>query len=108
MDRVNELIRNEVALILQRHVDDKRIGFVSILTADVSSDLSAAKITYSQIGSDAEMKATKKGLREATGYIQALLRKRVHLKVIPTLRFEYDSSIAKGSEVIAKLNTLSK
>jgi len=43
-ERVAEQIRKELAWVLEREMDDPRIGFVTISRVDVSKDLRNAKI----------------------------------------------------------------
>ena len=63
VEKVASLLKKEIALIIQRTLNDKRIGFISITDVKVSKDLHHAKVKYSQLGGDKE--ETKRGLSSA-------------------------------------------
>ena len=50
--RVNSLLLKELNNILQRKVDDPRIGFVTLTGVSVSSDLRQAKVFVASSGDD--------------------------------------------------------
>lgn len=53
IERVNNLIRQEISELLQRQVKDPRLGsFVAVTEVSTSPDLRYAKIFISRIGSD--------------------------------------------------------
>jgi len=106
IDRVEELIKQEIANILIKKANDHRIGFISIQKVKVTKDLSHAKVFYSQIGSDEEKKKTYRALRSASNYIKGELGKVISLKTIPTLRFIFDESIERGVELANKIKGL--
>jgi hypothetical protein len=41
LDRVNQLLKEEISLILQRELKDPRLGFVSVTQVETSRDLRA-------------------------------------------------------------------
>ena len=103
INKVNSLIKSEIALILRKNVGDERVGFVSITEVKVSNDLKHAWIYYSALGNDKEKTKTGKGLNSAKGYIRAQLCKTLNLKTIPDLHFKPDNSLERGSDIINKL-----
>lgn len=106
MDRIDELIRREISEILIRRVNDHRIGFISVISVKTSPDLSLATIYYSQIGSEDDKHRTSKALKSAIGFIRGELGKKLMLKTLPRIRFEYDESIERGSELLEKIKAL--
>lgn len=109
MDRVKDLIKQEVAnLLLKGDLKDPRIGFVTITEAVVSKDLSRARIFFSQVGTEEEIKKSAEGLNSASGYVKRELRKVLTLKRIPEVVFEYDSSIAYSSKMNVAINEATK
>ncbi len=94
--RINDQITREMAEII-RDVKDPRVSgeFVSITGADVTADLSSAKIYFSSIGGNpAEI---KKGLTSATGFIRSQLAHRLNLRITPELHFLADESMSRGA-----------
>jgi len=96
MDRVSELVRREISIILDMDMRDKRIDMVTVTGADVSRDLRNARIYVSKLGGDDEIAATVDALNDAASYIHMLLGQRVVLKYTPELTFVYDSSLEYG------------
>ena len=96
--RIAGLLKRQIALIIQRDVNDPRTKMITISEVSVAKDLSYAKVYISPVGTDDEkaIKDTLKGLKKASGYIRHLLRDAVDLRVIPQLHFVYDDSINRG------------
>ncbi len=101
--RVGEQIQKEISDLLLRGVRDPRIGFVTITSVEVTSDLQHARIYYTAFNAaetDAELrKETHKGLVSATPYLRAELGKRVKLRRVPELTFKYDESTEYGNRI---------
>jgi len=70
LDRVNQLIKEEVSMLLQRELKDPRLGFVTVTEVETSKDLRAAKIFVSVLGDDAQWKASMAALASARGSIR--------------------------------------
>ena len=105
VQRVNELIREEISYLLTREVKDPRLtGIISVTEVDTSPDLRNAKIYISVMGSEDEKLQVQRGLVAATGFIRRELSGRVTLRRIPELHFKLDNSIERGSRIIALIN----
>lgn len=99
-ERVGDLLRDLISEILQREMDDPRLGFVSITRVEVSSDLRDARVYVSVLGTEAQQKESWQILRRATGFIRTLLSKQLDLRVVPRLDFRLDPSLEKGTRVL--------
>ena len=99
-DKINEQVAQEMTGIL-RNVKDPRVSeaFVSISGADVTRDLSLARIYYSVLGKD---NGVKEGIDSANGFIRRELAHRLNLRVTPKLVFIRDTS-AENAINIAKI-----
>ena len=109
IQRISELLRRQIALIIQRDVADPRAKMVTISEVDVARDLSYAKVYISPVGTADEkiIKERLLALKHASGFIRHVLRDAVDLRVIPQLNFVYDESINRGfhmSELISSLD----
>jgi ribosome-binding factor A len=100
-DRVGDQIKMEVADILIKKAKDPRIGMVTILSVDVSPDLSHAKV-YISLPESANEKAALTGLKNAAGFVRSELSRRLPLKRVPDISFLVDESV----EGVARLLTL--
>ena len=91
--RINEAIKEEMAMIL-RDIKDPRIDFfTSIVKVDTTRDLKYCKIYYSVLGDEARKQETAEGLKAASGFIRRELAERVNLRQTPELSFIEDDSI---------------
>ena len=99
IERVNQLIKEEISVLLQRELKDPRIGFVTVTEVEVSKDLGHAKVYVSVLGSEAEWRATLAALESASGFIHHQLRPRLRLRVIPSLLFRPDRSMAHAARI---------
>ena len=68
--RVAELIRRELAMLIPRELDDPHAHQITITGAEVSRDMSSARIYYSLLGGAAEAKQTTKSLNRAAGFLR--------------------------------------
>ncbi|PPD05350.1 MAG: ribosome-binding factor A [Methylobacter sp.] len=107
--RVSSQMQKELAIILQREIDDKRLGFITVNEVEITKDLAAAKIYVTVLNADAEGKANNvKLLNELAPVIRHLLAKRMRLRHIAELRFYYDNSFENGMHIAELLSNLDK
>jgi len=96
-DRVGQEIQKVIALIIQREVKDPRLGMVTVNAVEITRDLAYAKIFvtfFTLEGQNVDQSIDI--LNEAAGYIRSLLSKRIKARIMPELRFIYDSSMVEG------------
>jgi len=100
--RVAELVQRELANLLTSQVHDPRIGFVTVTGVELSKDLKHAKVYVTRL--DQQHSAPDKqqlltALSHASGYLRRELSRELNLRVSPTLRFFYDTSIERGNQM---------
>lgn len=101
IEQVNSLIRHELSELLQRQVKDPRLAnFVSVTEVSTSPDLRYAKIFVSRIGSEEEKQEILSVLTTASGFFRRELSKRLRLRRIPELSFQWDNSIEQGNHLL--------
>ena len=101
IERVNSLIRQEISELLQRQVKDPRLGdFIAVTEVSTSADLKYAKVFVSRIGSEEEKQETLSVLASASGFLRRELAKRLKLRHIPVLSFQWDDSIEQGDHLL--------
>jgi ribosome-binding factor A len=106
--RVGELIQKELSDIILRGLRDPRVGFVTIMSVDVTSDLRMARVYFTVMGEESDSEETQKGLESASAYLRRELGKRIKLRHVPELLFKFDKSIAYGNHIesiIRKIET---
>ena len=107
--RVSSQMQKELSLILQRDIDDSRLGFITINEVAVTKDLAVAKVYVTVLNVDEQGKrANVKLLNELAPAIRHELAKRMRLRHISELRFYYDDSFDTGMRVAELLSDLNK
>jgi len=109
IERVNNLIRQEISELLKRQVKDPRLGgFVAITEVSTSQDLKYAKVFVSCIGDKEERKEILSVLGGAAGFFRNELAKNLKLRHIPELSFHWDDSIERGAYLQELINRVSE
>lgn len=99
IDRVKQLIKEEISVVLQRELKDPRLGFVTVTDVEVAKDLSTAKVYVSVFGTEEEWRATLSALEHAKGFIRSWLMQHLALRIIPALSFRPDRSMAHAASI---------
>ena len=102
--RVGEQIQRELAELIQRELKDPRLGMVTISAVELSRDLTVAKVYFTVLNSSQDVTKTAQGLASASGFLRRELGRRMQLRVVPELRFHYDSSIEHGAKLSALID----
>lgn len=105
-DRIDQLLRQEIGLILSKDVQDPRIGFVTVTDVETAPDLSTARVWVSVIGQPAEREQTMKALERAMPYVRHELGGRIRLRRIPELQLRGDDTSQRGTRVLQLLAEL--
>ena len=108
LERVNQLIKEEISGALQRELKDPRLGFVTVTDVEVSRDLRAAKVFVSILGSEEEWRATLGALEGARGFLRHWLMRRLRLRTVPQLSFRPDRSMAHAAHILELLTELER
>lgn len=104
--RVAEEMKKEIADILRNEVKDPRVGFVTITSVELSTDLRTAKIFVSIFGDKEEQRKCLEALHKATGFVRREIGRRIKLRHIPELVFKFDSSIEHGDKIARLLSKI--
>ncbi|HEX4049095.1 MAG TPA: 30S ribosome-binding factor RbfA [Elusimicrobiota bacterium] len=107
-ERLKELFKEQVTELLRQVKDPGLTGFLTVTGLDLSADRKTATVFYSVLGSDAERASAGKALERAAPYLRELLKKKVAIRTIPNLKFEYDDTPKKASRIDALLLKLEK
>lgn len=106
LDRVNQLIKEEVSYLLQRELKDPRLGFVTVTEVVTSKDLRAAKVYVSVLGPEDQWQTSLAALDSARGFIRNWLVPRLRMRAIPHLTFHPDRSMAHAAHIQTVLEQL--
>ncbi len=94
--RIAEQMRRELADLLQFAVKDPRVGMVTVTEVEVTGDMEHAKVFYSAAEGTAELQA---GLEKSSGFLRSQVAKRMLLRKVPQLHFQYDASADYGMKM---------
>jgi ribosome-binding factor A len=98
-DRVGDQVRQELAELIARDVQDPGIGFLTITRVKLTPDLQQARVFYTTIGDEKQRAETAKALRRATPFLRRQVGQRLRLKHVPELQFFYDESIERQDRI---------
>lgn len=96
--RVGDLLREQVAEIIQYKLKDPRMGFITVTGVDMTDDLKIAFV-YISVLKEEDKQISLEILNSAKSFIRTELGRRIRIKTIPTLEFRIDTSIAYGSRI---------
>lgn len=96
IERINNMIVEEISHILATEVKDTDIKFVTITGVDTTNDLSFAKVYFTTLG---DKNNTLNALNNASGFIRKQLASKIEIRHIPELKFIYDESIEYGQKI---------
>ena len=105
-DRVDELLRQKIGVLLSREVKDPRIGFATVTKVETTADLAHARVWVSVIGSPAERTETVRALEHAMPFVRHELGSRLRLRRIPNLHIRLDETAETGTRVLHLLEEL--
>jgi ribosome-binding factor A len=106
LERVNQLIKEEISMLLQREVKDPRLGFVTVTEVDVTADLKHAKVYVSVLGSEDRWVSSFQALESARGFVWNWLRRHLDLRVTPDIMFRPDRSMEHAAHIQSLLASL--
>ena len=107
IERINELLRQEISQLLLRQIKDPRLGgVISVTWVDTSSDLRSAHVFLSVMGDTATKQSALEGVQSAAAFIRRELRGRLALRYTPFLRFDLDDSLEQGEHLLRIMDGL--
>lgn len=116
MPRVNELLRETIAEIIVGELKDPRldVAMLSVTEVRAARDLRTARAFISVMASpDGEAGERASAPADALGALQGaaplvhrLMRRRLRMKRVPTVRFELDGRIGEAADLQQRLRSL--
>jgi ribosome-binding factor A len=92
IDKIENLIKEEISFIFLRKLQDPAFGFLTITNVKVSPDLKIAKIYISVLEKEKRVSVLEK-INDITGFIRTELASRIRIKFIPELKFFIDDTL---------------
>ena len=107
-NKMRELLKEEVSEILRREIKDPRLGFFTVIDAEITSDFHHAKVFVSILGTEEERKQSMDVLKHAQHFVRQEFGKRVRMKVLPDIQFYHDETVDKGMRIFELLEEIKK
>jgi ribosome-binding factor A len=105
-DRLDSQIRQELMDLLQREMQDPRVGFATVTRVETARDLGHARVFVSVYGTDEEQARSMAALHDATPWLRRRLGERLQIRHVPELSLRRDQSIESGDRVLRILREL--
>jgi ribosome-binding factor A len=108
-ERLGSLIQQEIAVMIQRDLNDPRVPIVTSVTrVKVAEDLSTADVYVSVMGTEGEQQTALVALRHSAGVMRSQLTKALSTRTTPFLKFHIDENLKKEMAVLDLLNQVAR
>jgi ribosome-binding factor A len=108
MERLNNQMQREISELILREVRDPRLDeFVSVTEVSISPDLKYAKVFVSSMGGQEKERQILGALDSASGFLRSELAKKIGIRRMPELHFQWDNSIEKGDRILRLIDEVS-
>jgi len=92
IEKVENLIKQEISLIFLRKLQDPAFGFLTVTNVKVSPDLKIAKVYISVFEKDRRESVLER-VKSVSGFIRSELASRIRIKFVPELKFFIDDTL---------------
>ena len=107
IEKVNQLIRQELSDLLLRESKDPRLsGYISINSVTTTPDLRYAKILVSCVCDESKQKDILAALAHSAGFFRSEMAKHFSMRRVPELSFAWDKSIERGATLLAYMDNV--
>jgi len=97
--RVAEVVREVASTTILFEMRDPRVKNVTVTRCEVAADLQHAKVYVSVMGTEKQQRDALHGLKNAAGFVQSKLAKRLMTRFLPVITFVVDEGVKKSIEV---------
>ena len=108
LERIASRMKFLISQIIQRELNDPRIGFITVLDVEPTADVKEAKVYLSVLGKPGARSKAEHALEGAKGFIQKELGRGLQTRNTPILRFIFDDSRDKVSRIEALIQKASQ
>ena len=108
VQRISDRIREILADMLLREINDPRLAGINITDVTVDRELAYANIFVSCLEGSTRSKEILDGFKHASGFIRRELANRIDLRSFPRLRFHWDPTPENADKIEKLINELHK
>ncbi|MDH4229709.1 MAG: 30S ribosome-binding factor RbfA [Nitrospirota bacterium] len=95
--RVGEALREVIAMAIERYVDDRRLGLVTVTAVDAAPDLKTARVLVSVLG--APIDGALEVLNAAAPVLQREIARSLRMKQTPRITFFGDATPERADRI---------
>ncbi len=103
-ERVGSEIQRDLAELIHTQLRDPRLGMVTVQEVRVARDFAVARVFFTSMGGTLEPAGAADVLNHAAGHLRHLLGRRMRMRTVPELRFEFDESVERGMRLSALID----
>jgi ribosome-binding factor A len=108
-DRLASTIQQEIAVMIQRDLNDPRLErIISVTRVKVSEDISVADVFVTVMGTPGQQTAALNALKHSAGMMRTRLTKDLSLRLAPFLKFQLDEDLKKELAVMELLDQVAR
>jgi len=107
VDKVEQLIKEQISHILLHKLQDDNLGFITVTDVKVSADLKIAKIYLSVLQKERRDYVLDK-INQRLGFIRTELAHRIRIKFVPELKFFIDDTLDYVEKIEGLINEIHK
>ena len=107
VDKVEQLIKEQMSYIFLNKLSDLQLGFLTITNVKLSPDLKTARIYFSVLEKERRHFVLEK-LDLNKGQIRTELAHRIQIKFVPELKFFVDDTLDYVEKIEGLLNEIHK
>ncbi len=97
--RLEERIKELLSLLIQEKMKDPRKGLITINDVELSRDRAHAWVYYTVLGDEEDRRRAQELLEQARGFLRTELSRRLAVRRVPQLHFEYDETLDYGERI---------
>lgn len=108
-DKISDLLRKEISLIINKETKDPRLQKLNITAVKVSDDIGIATVFYTMIGESIEKEKSSidnKVLKKFSGMVRSKLSKTMQIRRVPVIQFRFDESVEYSDNIDNLLRNL--
>ena len=99
IERLNEQLKRELAVLLYQGVRDPRIAGVTVTAVRATVDLDRARVLVRLTGTPEEKEAALEGLHQAAPWLRRQIGRELHIRRVPDLAFQEDVAQERAARI---------
>lgn len=106
IEKVSQLLKEEISRILREDLEDPNLGFVTVTKVKISKDLKHALVLISVLGDEREQKKSINIINNASGLVKKIIADVLPLKFVPEIKFILDKSLEYSVYIDEKIDQI--